>query len=95
MLEFLLEKHNLKAELIEKEKNELHELRRRMTHIKSRVQHESQSNSEEEEEDEFLGDLTQITKRSKGARTSVSAEAYGAWHKKEEFVPKVKAKTEE
>mmetsp|Transcript_6021 Transcript_6021/g.3412 ORF Transcript_6021/g.3412 Transcript_6021/m.3412 type:complete len:80 (+) Transcript_6021:290-529(+) len=43
----------------------------------------------------MVEDLPYPIKKDPGARKSVSAEAYGTWNKKEDFVPQVIPKTEE
>jgi len=63
--------------------------------IKKEEQKEEES---EEEEDDEMDELPEHMLRSEGGdkkRASVSAEAYGAWNKKVEFVPPVHAKTDE
>jgi len=52
---------------------------------------------EEEEEDDAEDELPEPPPAylNKGARSSVSAEAYGAWNKKEDFTPPVHEKTED
>lgn len=45
--------------------------------------------SEKSEEDDYIDDLPDIIEKNKkkGPRTSVSAEAFGNWNKKTDFVP--------
>ena len=49
----------------------------------------SENQSEASEEDEYIDDLPQVINQNKqkGPRTSVSAEAFGNWNKKTDFVP--------
>eukprot|EP00746_Dinoflagellata_sp_MGD_P166233 gnl/MRDRNA2_/MRDRNA2_95986_c0_seq1.p1 gnl/MRDRNA2_/MRDRNA2_95986_c0~~gnl/MRDRNA2_/MRDRNA2_95986_c0_seq1.p1 ORF type:complete len:390 (-),score=140.98 gnl/MRDRNA2_/MRDRNA2_95986_c0_seq1:144-1313(-) len=58
---------------------------------------EADAEEEEEEEDDEVDELPEPppTYASKGQRSSVSAEAYGAWNKKEDFTPPVYEKTDE
>lgn len=59
----------------------------------------NEEEDEEEEEDDGADDVEDMAPppgyQSRGPRASVSAEAYGAWNKKEEFVPPVHQKTDE
>jgi len=58
---------------------------------------EAQEDEEEEEEDDddYVDELPPPESYKKGPRTSVSAEAYGEWNKKEEFIPPVIEKSAE
>jgi len=54
------------------------------------------SDDEEDDDEDCPDELpAHLTKNTKGPRQSVSAEAYGAWNKKKDFVPRVISKTEE
>jgi len=57
---------------------------------------ESGSDSESDDDD-YVEELPEIQKfaSKKGPRTSVSAEAYGSWNKKEDFEPRVIEKGED
>lgn len=48
------------------------------------------SDEDDEEEEGEIEDLPQVREKvkTKGARSSVSAEAYGMWNKKSEYIPK-------
>jgi len=53
------------------------------------------SNSDSDEENENPSEMPiALTKKKRGPRTSVSAEVYGEWNKKEVFVPKKILKSE-
>ena len=56
----------------------------------------SEHETDEEDDDDYVEalPLASINKNRK-ARTSVSAEAYGAWNKKSDFQPRVIQKSEE
>lgn len=56
---------------------------------------DSQHSVESEEENEDLGDVQPAKKNIKSQRAGVSAEVYGDWNKKGDFVPKVIAKSKE
>jgi cAMP-dependent protein kinase regulator len=72
---------------------ELHNLRRNLDRLKKK-QVDSASESEDSGGD-FLEELPVRTVRGSQARYSVSAEAFGQWNKKEDFVPRVIRKTAE
>jgi len=61
------------------------------------LKEEEKEEESEEEEDEEMDELPEhmLRKDNNKARASVSAEAYGAWNVKKEFVPPVIAKTDE
>lgn len=64
---------------------------------KGDAEQEEEEDDEEEDDDDEPDELPEHIlkmKQQKGARQSVSAEAYGAWNKKREFTPKVIAKSE-
>merc|ERR1712216_1084988 len=57
---------------------------------------EGEDEEEEEDDDDVVDEMPEPPAyKSKGPRSSVSAEAYGAWNKKEEFTPPVYEKTDE
>lgn len=57
----------------------------------------SEMESDEDDEDDYVDILPEdlAKKQAKGPRTSVSAEAFGMFNKKENFKPKVIQKSEE
>merc|ERR1719160_405096 len=60
------------------------------------AQDDKEDESEAEEEDDDVDEIPEsFQQKSKGARASVSAEAYGAWNQKGAFEAKVVAKSEE
>merc|ERR1719160_1089505 len=60
------------------------------------AQDDKEDESEAEEEDDDVDEIPEsFQQKSKGARASVSAEAYGAWNQKTAFEAKVIAKTDE
>jgi cAMP-dependent protein kinase regulator len=79
-------------------KEELSRARGVMSEVVSTVKdEEKQESDEEEEEDEYdeIPDHMKKSEESMGrARASVSAEAYGQWNQKKEFVPPVHPKTD-
>lgn len=50
---------------------------------------------EEDDEDDLVDEADIVKPANKGMRTSVSAEAYGEWNKKEDFTPPVYPKTDD
>jgi len=57
---------------------------------------EEEEEEEEDDDDDVVDEMPEPPAyKSKGPRSSVSAEAYGAWNKKEEFTPPVYEKTDE
>lgn len=57
--------------------------------------HDEDESEEEDDDDDIVDDLPPPPQNLGKMRTSVSAEAYGAWNKKEEFTPPVFEKSEE
>lgn len=56
----------------------------------------SEDETDEDDEDDYVDNLPEIIKnKNKGPRSSVSSEAFGIWNKKEAFVAKVIAKSDE
>ena len=52
--------------------------------------------SDEDDDDDEVEDLpVPLKNQGRGARSSVSAEAYGMWNQKTEYVPKVVNKSED
>ena len=89
-----LEKENaiLQEELL-RLKNKLQENRQ---HEKEAVEPSKKTeDDEDEDDDDVLLDEVPVVMKPKAARTSVSAEAYGAWNKKGDFKPPVYPKSDE
>lgn len=89
-----LEKENaLLQEELMRLKNKLQENRQ---HEKEAVEPgKASANDDDDEDDDVLLDEVPVVMKPKAARTSVSAEAYGAWNKKTDFKPPVYPKSDE
>jgi cAMP-dependent protein kinase regulator len=91
--------------LSKKEAEELARLRRQFESLKAKAGPEAQDEDakisdedhSEDDEDDYIDDLPEVAKNrmSGPARTSVSAEAFGVYHKKEDFTARVIPKPEE
>jgi cAMP-dependent protein kinase regulator len=84
----------------ERVRKELEEKKKGKSSVPDTEEDPHQDLSEEEEDEEEIGELApklQIMDKNKfkKARTSVSAEAFGTYNKKEQFKPKVIPKSEE
>merc|ERR1719456_35732 len=71
------------------------EASRTLASLGQKDEKEEEEEEEEDDEDDELEEVPEAPAKSKGARASVSAEAYGAWNQKVEFTPPVHAKTDE
>ena len=90
---------------VSQEKLELMQLRKEIKKYKKKnnlddkeLQVNSDESDKDEEENDEVEELIAKAKekaKTKGARSSVSAEAYGKFNQKQEFVPKVVKKNEE
>lgn len=75
----------------EEEKKKKEEEAKKKEEVKDKSKSKGSEDDDEEDDDELLDDLPP-PKFNKGARSSVSAEAYGKWNQKKEFTPPVIAK---
>jgi len=80
-------------------KQELRQIRSSMVEAGQCVEGAQDKEEEEEEEDDDCDEIPDFVKKLDGqmgrSRQSVSAEAYGAWHKRESFTPPVHPKQED
>ena len=92
-----LEKAILEAENEENEENENEEKEENENSEEENNSNKSQTSSEEEEDEIMNEEELRKKKERKGKnkRAGVSAEAYGEFNKKEDFIPRVIEKTEE
>ncbi len=91
-LEFLNEEVKRLEQILEEQKKK----KPQVEETKSQGDIGSENETDEDEDDDYIDDLPQKLKnKAKGPRSSVSAEAFGVWNKKEDFKPKVIAKSEE
>ena len=80
--------------------NELKNLKKKVDFLKEQI-HEEENDGEnthsddEEDQDEDVEDIQPKKKNIKAQRAGVSAEVYGGWNKKGDFIPKVIPKSEE
>lgn len=93
MHNWLNDKHPA-TKMSQAELDELQMLKRNLDRLKKRNHEDSASESEEDEED-FIEELPQRNARGSQARHSVSAEVFGEWNRKENFTPRVIAKSSE
>ena len=70
-------------------------LKKKIEYLKEQVQEDEQHSQTSEEEDEPVEDIQPKKKNIKQQRAAVSAEVYGNWNKKGDFVPKVIPKSPE
>lgn len=56
---------------------------------------DDEEEEDEDNDDDVVEDMPPPSSYQKGPRSSVSAEAYGAWNQKKEFTPKVVAKSDD
>lgn len=87
---------------LEKLKETLAALQESVKTLESRIETDNhveyEYEDEEEDEEDDVDDSEMFIPKNyagKGPRQSVSAEAYGEWNKKKEFVPKIEPKTDE
>lgn len=71
------------------EKAELHKLRQEVARLKLQADHGSEDERSESAEEDTVEELPQKVSQPNRHRSAVSAEAYGNWNKKEDFVPRV------
>lgn len=109
MLQYLRDNHGKRAGINTNERKELEMLRKEVLQIKNQLSESSHSkesagassdsdldqiSSEEDKEDVAeLAQLKPVVSVKRGPRTSVSAEAFGNWNKKEDFKPPFFEKT--
>lgn len=95
MLEWLLQKSS--DALSQAEREELQRLRQSVQRMQDapREEHPPSDASEESDEEDYIDELPQPSKKVSGPRTSVSAEAFGAWNKKSDYKPRVISKTDD
>ena len=91
MIEWLSNKLQIPSKLSEKE--ELRQLRQEVARLKAAKEVGSEGEASESEEDDFIDEID--LKKTDKHRSAVSAEVYGTWNKKENFVPRVIEKTED
>jgi cAMP-dependent protein kinase regulator len=77
------------------ERQELSMLRREMARLKHHANAGSEGEETESEEEDYIEVEELGHSKKKGQRNAVSAEAYGAWNKKEHFQPRVIPKSHE
>lgn len=70
-------------------------LKKKIEYLKEQVHEDEEHSQTSEEEDEPVEDIQPKKKNIKQQRAAVSAEVYGKWNKKEDFVPKVIPKSAE
>lgn len=83
--------------LSQSEKAEVSELRQELTRLKSGKASDEELETSDDSEDEYI-DIDLITSSKKDinkSRSSVSAEVFGEWNKKQDFIPRVIPKTTE
>lgn len=107
MINWLKDNHGNRASIHANERFELEHLRREVPRLKEKLAELDQGEGDEEErgseiesdvsdEEEYVDELPKpsVTKATQ-QRTSVSAEAFGIYHKKEDFKPVVVEKSDE
>lgn len=99
MINWLKENHGNRASIHANERFELEHLRKEVPKLKERIAELDNGEGEDEDlgsehltegsdEDEYVDELPEANQaKSKQQRTSVSAEAFGIYHKKEDFKP--------
>ena len=78
--------------------NELSEqlnLEKKIAYLKDQLNDDHGSQTESDEDSDHVEEITPSKKNIKKQRQAVSAEVYGTFNKKEEFVPKVVDKSDE
>ena len=107
MITWLKDNHGNRASIHANERFELDHLRKEIPKLRERIaeldngegdddERGSEVESEVSDEEDYVDELPEPTKnKGKGARTSVSAEAFGIYHKKEDFTPTVIEKSDE
>jgi len=82
--------------ITDNELNELRNLEKKVAYLKEQLNEEDEhSKTESDESDDEVEDIQPKKKNIKQQRQGVSAEVYGAFNKKEDFVPKVIEKSED
>lgn len=85
--------------LTKAEKAELKRLKRRFQRLQAKVKVKAKSNesvsASSDDEDDYIDEMPAMSLRASNSRTSVSAEAFGVWNKKEDFKPRVIPKSAE
>ncbi len=83
--------------MTDNEINQVKNLKKKLDYLRDQVieNHDKESESEEEEDEEVVEELQPKKKNIKVQRAGVSAEVYGDWNKKGDFVPKVVPKSKE
>lgn len=107
MINWLKDNHGNRASIHANERFELEHLRKEVPKLKERI-HElnegegiddergSELDSDPDDEDEYVDELPKASQtKAVKQRTSVSAEAFGIYHKKEDFKPIIIDKTDE
>jgi hypothetical protein len=100
MIHFLEQEKGSHTDTLSKEERaELKELRKKYKHLRQRKLEEEkqeQSSQSEDDDEDYVDDLpkAQATRTSGKARTSVSSEAYGRYHIKEDYKPVVIPKSD-
>lgn len=78
------------------ELNELRNLKKKVEYLKDQIdEHDEHSEHSDEEEDDEVHEVQPKKKNIKAQRAGVSAEVYGQWNKKGDFIPKVVPKSQE
>jgi len=107
MINWLKDNHGNRASIHANERFELEHLRKEVPKLREKIKElnegegfdedrGSELDSEPEDEEEYVEELPQAKKpKANKARTSVSAEAFGIYHKKSDFKPIVIEKTDE
>jgi cAMP-dependent protein kinase regulator len=108
MIDWIKENHGNRASIHANERFELDHLRKEVPRLKQKIaeldngegsddEKGSEIESENSDEDEYVDDLPKPVQTTKPPqqRTSVSAEAFGVYHKKEDFKPVVIDKTDD
>lgn len=107
MISWLKDNHGNRASIHANERFELEHLRKEVPRLKTKIAELDNGEGDDEEmgseiesegsnEDEYVDDLPQPAKtKATQQRTSVSAEAFGIYHKKGDFEPVVNEKSDE
>lgn len=78
------------------ELNELRNLKKKVEYLKDQIdEHDEHSEHSDEEEDDEVHEVQPKKKNINAQRAGVSAEVYGQWNKKGDFIPKVVPKSQE
>ena len=97
MITFLRERSG-EVQISQSEKEELLMLRQEMTRLRTKLGNVSDADTSDEEdsdEDDVIEELPQRTAAQNRPRNSVSDQAFGAWNKVQDYVPRVIEKSEE